>query len=110
MITPGFTKDIGCWPWGEVTGYRTTGERIDAPRCDDLGFDVPEVNQGQSALPYDQSQIVDLAKCTLTLFPLEEYSKAGAQFTQHVADKPWGMREFGVRTVDGHWVMFGQEL
>jgi catechol 2,3-dioxygenase-like lactoylglutathione lyase family enzyme len=25
-------------------------------------------------------------------------------------DKPWGMREFGIRTVDGHRIMIGQEL
>lgn len=34
----------------------------------------------------------------------------GATFTQTLADKPWGMREFGVRTPDGHRIMFGQEL
>ena len=39
-----------------------------------------------------------------------EYQAAGAEFTQTLADKPWSMREFGVRTVDGHRIMFGQEL
>ncbi len=39
-----------------------------------------------------------------------EYSAAGAEFTQELSDKPWGMREFGIRTVDGHRLMFGQEL
>lgn len=39
-----------------------------------------------------------------------EYSDAGAVFTQELSDKPWGMREFGVRTIDGHRIMFGQEL
>ena len=34
----------------------------------------------------------------------------GATLTQALADKPWGMREFGVRTPDGHRIMFGQEL
>lgn len=43
-----------------------------------------------------------------TLFA--EYRDCGAEFTQSLADKPWGMREFGVRTVDGHRIMFGQEL
>lgn len=33
----------------------------------------------------------------------------GATLTQKLADKPWGMREFGVRTPDGHRIMFGQE-
>ena len=34
----------------------------------------------------------------------------GATLTQKLADKPWRMREFGVRTPDGHRIMFGQEL
>jgi uncharacterized glyoxalase superfamily protein PhnB len=29
---------------------------------------------------------------------------------QELADKPWGMREFGVRTPDGHRIMFGQRI
>lgn len=40
----------------------------------------------------------------------KEYQASGAEFTQTLADKPWGMREFGVRTVDGHRIMFGQQL
>jgi uncharacterized glyoxalase superfamily protein PhnB len=39
-----------------------------------------------------------------------EYQKSGVEFTQSVASKPWGMREFGIRTIDGHRLMFGQEL
>jgi len=39
-----------------------------------------------------------------------EYQQSGAQFTQSLASKPWGMREFGIRTLDGHRLMFGQEL
>jgi uncharacterized glyoxalase superfamily protein PhnB len=34
----------------------------------------------------------------------------GAALTQPLADKPWGMREFGLRTPDGHRIMFGQEI
>ncbi|MFM7322412.1 MAG: VOC family protein [Armatimonadota bacterium] len=39
-----------------------------------------------------------------------EYRKSGVQFIQPLASKPWGMREFGIRTIDGHRLMFGQEL
>lgn len=39
-----------------------------------------------------------------------ELVENGATLTQHLADKPWGMREFGVRTPEGHRIMFGQEL
>jgi predicted enzyme related to lactoylglutathione lyase len=35
---------------------------------------------------------------------------AGAEITKAPADEAWGMREFGLRTVDGHRIMFGQEL
>jgi uncharacterized glyoxalase superfamily protein PhnB len=40
----------------------------------------------------------------------DEVVKNSGTLTQKVADKPWGMREFGVRTPDGHRIMFGQEL
>lgn len=39
-----------------------------------------------------------------------EYRAAGVDFTQQLADKPWGMREFGIRTIDGHRIMLGEEL
>jgi catechol 2,3-dioxygenase-like lactoylglutathione lyase family enzyme len=39
-----------------------------------------------------------------------EFGSRNIDFTQPLASKPWGMREFGVRTPDGHRIMFGQEL
>lgn len=39
-----------------------------------------------------------------------EVAGNGATLTQTLANKPWGMREFGVRTPDGHRIMFGQEI
>lgn len=39
-----------------------------------------------------------------------DYQSRGVQFTQSLANKPWGMREFGVVTPEGHRIMFGQEL
>ena len=39
-----------------------------------------------------------------------ELEATGAEFTQVLADKPWGMREFGMLSVDGHRIKFGQEL
>lgn len=39
-----------------------------------------------------------------------EYQTSGVEFIQPLASKPWGMREFGIRTIDGHRLMFGQEL
>jgi uncharacterized glyoxalase superfamily protein PhnB len=34
-------------------------------------------------------------------------SVKGATLIKPLRDEPWGMREFGVRTVDGHRIMFG---
>ncbi len=33
---------------------------------------------------------------------------AGGELTKPLATEPWGMREFGIRTADGHRIMFGQ--
>ena len=40
----------------------------------------------------------------------EEFKAKSVEFIKPMRDEPWGMREFGVRTVDGHRIMFGQEL
>jgi catechol 2,3-dioxygenase-like lactoylglutathione lyase family enzyme len=33
---------------------------------------------------------------------------ANGNLIKTLIDEPWGMREFGVRTVDGHRIMFGE--
>ena len=38
----------------------------------------------------------------------EEFKTKGADLMSRPADKPWGLREFGVRTPDGHRITFGQ--
>jgi uncharacterized glyoxalase superfamily protein PhnB len=35
---------------------------------------------------------------------------AGARVTKTLRDEPWGMREFGLRTADGHRLMIGSEV
>lgn len=35
---------------------------------------------------------------------------SGADLLKRVRDEPWGMREFGLRTCDGHRIMVGQEI
>ena len=34
----------------------------------------------------------------------------GTEIVKPLASEPWGMREFGIRTVDGHRMMIGQDL
>lgn len=40
MISPDMAQKIGCKPWGQVTGFRMTGERIDSPHCDNITFEM----------------------------------------------------------------------
>ena len=40
----------------------------------------------------------------------ERCKAEGADLSSPLADKPWKMREFGVRTPDGHRIMIGQNL
>ena len=39
-----------------------------------------------------------------------EIAGRGAVITSPVANKPWGLREFGVRTPEGHRLTFGEPL
>lgn len=39
-----------------------------------------------------------------------ELSSRDVDFLSPIADKPWNMREFGVRTPDGHRLMIGHSL
>jgi catechol 2,3-dioxygenase-like lactoylglutathione lyase family enzyme len=38
-----------------------------------------------------------------------EYSSKEVEIRSKPEDKPWGQREFSIRTIDGHRIMFGQQ-
>jgi catechol 2,3-dioxygenase-like lactoylglutathione lyase family enzyme len=40
----------------------------------------------------------------------EEVTAKGATVIKPPRDEPWGMREFGIRTADGHRIMFGSPI
>jgi hypothetical protein len=42
-ISPQFAAAIGCRPWGRITGFRMTGERIATQHCDGLSFETAGV-------------------------------------------------------------------
>jgi catechol 2,3-dioxygenase-like lactoylglutathione lyase family enzyme len=39
-----------------------------------------------------------------------EYSDKKVEILSTIEDKPWGQREFSIRTIDGHRIMFGSEI
>jgi catechol 2,3-dioxygenase-like lactoylglutathione lyase family enzyme len=39
-----------------------------------------------------------------------EVTGRGVKLIKPLRDEPWGMREFGIRTADGHRIMFGARL
>lgn len=39
-----------------------------------------------------------------------EFESKNVDIVKRLADQPWGMREFGIKTVDGHRIMFGQDI
>lgn len=40
----------------------------------------------------------------------ERVQAAGCEFVKTLRDESWGMREFGIRTIDGHRIMIGARL
>ena len=67
-------------------------------RRDVLGFDVWEIGD-HSCFAYIEADDVDALYATLV--------ERGAPVIKPLRTEPWGMREFGVRTVDGHRIMSG---
>ena len=65
--------------------------------------DVPAVEIGSHA--YFANILVDDANAIYSAF-----RENGAEFSENIEDKPWGLREFCVVTPDGHRIVFAEEL
>lgn len=39
-LSPAFAQTVGCKPWGQITGFMLTGQRLDMARCDNFSFEV----------------------------------------------------------------------
>ena len=39
-----------------------------------------------------------------------EYASKGVNISHKLASKPWGLREFGIETIDGHRIMFAEKI
>jgi uncharacterized glyoxalase superfamily protein PhnB len=95
---------------------------------DVLGFDIREMAPGWLLYVKDSCQIM-AGECPNAIPPrdlgdhsyfgylvverVDEYHQravaAGVEIVKPLRDEPWGMREFGLRTSDGHRLMFGSE-
>jgi len=49
----------------------------------------------------DVSNVSDLNK---------ELKVSDVVFIKELTSEPWGMKEFGIKTVDGHRIMFGEDI
>lgn len=96
---------------------------------DALGFQVVNEPPGWIFVARDNCMIM-LGECTDAIAPSElgdhsyfaylrvddadayfaEFTAAGFTPTSHIASKPWGMREFSVRTPDGHRLNIGHMI
>jgi hypothetical protein len=56
-VTPQLARSLGCEPWGQVTGFRMRGQRVDSQRCDDVRLELPG-----GALSVPTAGVWDLAK------------------------------------------------
>lgn len=56
-VTPAVAAAIGCKPWGKITGFRATGERLDVPRCNSSTVKI-----GAFAPTLPQLSVFDLAR------------------------------------------------
>jgi uncharacterized glyoxalase superfamily protein PhnB len=96
---------------------------------DVLGFDIASEHGGWVFVKKDGCMIM-LGECPNDLPPselgchnyfaylrvddvdayFEQVRAKGADLLNEPSDKPWGMREFGIKTPDGHRIMLGQSI
>ena len=56
-LSPEFATVIGCHPWGQITGFRMTGQRLDMQRCDRV-----TVSLAGRSFPASTVGVFDLSK------------------------------------------------
>jgi hypothetical protein len=58
MISPAVAHDVGCEPWGNVTAFRMTGQRLDLPRCDNVVFSLAgKPHTAPTTIVYDLGKV-----------------------------------------------------
>ena len=60
IVTPKTVGAVGCHPWGQMTGFRATGQRLDTRRCDDVRLSINgQTLLAPSAAVLDVNALVD---------------------------------------------------
>lgn len=97
--------------------------------ADKLGFDRDFTAPGWEFLSFGEFKVM-LGECTDALWAREtgdhswfahalienadevyrELQERGAEIVSPIKTQPWGIRDFCVRTPDGHRIVFGQEI
>ena len=80
--------------------FRRDSCRIMAGHCPDA---IPAAQLGDHS--YFAYLVVDSADRHY-----DEIAENGAEIIKPLRSEPWGMREFGVQTNDGHRIMFAEDL
>jgi hypothetical protein len=57
VLSPDYVRKIGCKPWGRLTGYQMTGNRLDTERCDNLTVVI-----GDKPFPLPVASVLDVTK------------------------------------------------
>lgn len=99
ISTLGFARDFGDgsdgWSWLSRDGFAVgIGECAEEPAASALG--------DHAYVAYVTVDDVDAL--------YEEFRERGASIQAPPLTKPWGMREFALRTPDGHRITFGSEM
>lgn len=86
-----------------------------APGWEFLSFGIFKVMLGECTDAMWAHETGDHSYCSYVLVEdvdeiYDELQANGAEFTQRPSNKPWGLREFGIRTPSGHRMTFGQEI
>ena len=92
-VSPGAAGEIGCEPWGQLTGFRMRGDRLDLKRCDNV-----ELDAGDMVLRIPATGIWDFSK----ILPKDAPPIAGNvgldAFAGHVITLDIGNRQLVIET------------
>lgn len=99
--------------WVDVLGFKK--DPIDAPGWSFLARDAFRVMLGECPNERPAEELGDHSYFAYWNVEgvddlYKEFAAKGALISSPPENKPWGMREFGLRTVDGHRITCGEEI